>query len=128
MKIVGLATAFALAVSAGISFADEPIKRTDLVKKDIAISGLEVVQVRVDFGPGVIAQKHNHPGEEVAYVLKGTIVYKLEGQEPITLTEGQTLFIPSGVPHSAENVGSGTASELATYIVRKNEPIFVPFN
>ncbi|WP_064711639.1 cupin domain-containing protein [Rhizobium bangladeshense] len=106
--------------------AEQPIERTDLIKNDIDVPGHEVVQVRVDFAPGVLAPNHSHPGEEVAFVLEGTLEYKLEGREPVTLKAGQSLFIPSGVVHSAKNVGSGKASELATYIVRKGEALVVP--
>lgn len=95
------------------------VQRTDLVKSDISVPGKEVVQVRVDFDPGVFAVSHRHPGEEVAYVIEGTLEYELEGQKPVTLRAGQSLFIPAGTPHSARNVGDAKASELATYIVSK---------
>ncbi|MEK1893883.1 MAG: cupin domain-containing protein [Rhizobium sp.] len=106
--------------------AEQPLQRTDLLKNDIDVAGHEAVQVRVDFAPGVVAPKHSHPGEELAYVLKGTLEYKLEGRPPVTLTAGQSLFIPSGVAHSAKNVGGGKASELATYIVKKGATLVMP--
>lgn len=106
--------------------AEQPLQRTDLLKNDIDVAGHEAVQVRVDFAPGVVAPKHSHPGEELAYVLKGTLEYKLEGRQPVTLTAGQSLFIPSGVAHSAKNVGGGKASELATYIVKKGATLVMP--
>ncbi|MDP9813084.1 quercetin dioxygenase-like cupin family protein [Rhizobium tibeticum] len=106
--------------------AEQPLQRTDLLKNDIDVAGHEAVQVRVDFAPGVLAPKHSHPGEELAYVLKGTLEYQLEGRPPVTLTAGQSLFIPSGVAHSAKNVGGGKASELATYIVKKGATLVVP--
>jgi len=56
-------------------------------------------------------------------VLKGTLEYRLDGKAPVTLQAGESLFIPAGVAHSARNVGSGKASELATYVVRKGEPL-----
>jgi quercetin dioxygenase-like cupin family protein len=102
------------------------IQRTDLVKDDISVKGHEAVQVRVDIAPGVLAIKHSHPGEEIAYVLEGSLEYELEGRAPVTLHAGQSLFIPAGVAHSAKNVGEKTASELATYIVKKGEPLLVP--
>ncbi|MDK4731405.1 cupin domain-containing protein [Rhizobium sp. CNPSo 3490] len=111
---------------AAAAHAEQPIERTDLIKNDIDVPGREIVQVRVDIAPGVLAPNHSHPGEEVAFVLEGTLEYKLEGREPVTLKAGQSLFIPSGVVHSARNVGSGRASELATYIVRKDEALVVP--
>lgn len=102
------------------------IHRTDLLKSDFSVPGREVVQVRVDFDAGGFAVKHAHPGEEVAYVLEGTLEYQLEGRAPVTLKAGEALFIPDGVGHSAKNVGSGKASELATYIVRKGAPLVTP--
>ena len=101
-------------------------QRTDLVKSDIIVPGKEVLQVRVDFNPGVVSINHRHPGEEVAYVLEGTLEYQLEGRQPVTLTVGQALFIPAGVAHIAKNVGPGKASELATYIVTKGAPLLEP--
>lgn len=126
MKMIQ-AMALALVLGAATTaHAAQPLQRTDLVQNDIDVPGYEAVQVRVDFAPGVLAPNHSHPGEEIAFVLDGTLEYRLEGREPVTLKAGQSLFIPSGVVHSAKNVGSGKASELATYIVRKGEALVVP--
>ncbi|MBB2754940.1 UNVERIFIED_ORG: quercetin dioxygenase-like cupin family protein [Rhizobium aethiopicum] len=126
MKMIqSMALAFALGTAA-TAHAEQPLQRTDLVRNDIDVPGHEAVQVRVDFAPGVLAPNHSHPGEEIAFVLQGTLEYRLEGREPVTLKAGQSLFIPSGVVHSAKNVGNGKASELATYIVRKGEALVVP--
>ncbi len=110
----------------GGAYAENELTRTDLLEHDIEASGYEVVQVKVDFARGATATKHTHPGEEIAFVIEGKMIYRLEGREPVTLQAGQAIFIPSGVPHSAENIGQGSSSELATYVVRKGEPIYVP--
>lgn len=126
MKMIQ-AMALALVLGgAAAAHAEQPIQRTDLIKNDIDVPGHEVVQVRVDIAPGVLAPNHSHPGEEVAFVIEGTLEYQLDGREPVTLKAGESLFIPSGTVHSAKNVGSGKASELATYIVRKGAPLVVP--
>jgi quercetin dioxygenase-like cupin family protein len=67
--------------------------------------------------------KHSHPGEEIIYVLEGSLEYEVEGKPPVTLKAGDVLFIPAGTVHSARNVGSGLGSELATYIVEKGKPL-----
>jgi quercetin dioxygenase-like cupin family protein len=99
------------------------IKRTDLLQHDLVVSGREVVQVRVDFAPGVAFPSHSHPGEEIAYVIEGVLEYRLEGKPPVTLKAGEVLFIPAGAVHSAKNVGDSNAAELATYIVEKGKPL-----
>src|SRR5687767_2165150 len=101
------------------------IKRTDVVRHDLDVPGREVIQVRVDFAPGVAFGKHSHPGAEVAYVIEGTLEYQFEGKPPVTLKAGESLFIPAGTLHSAKNVGSVNAAELATYIVEKGKPLVV---
>jgi quercetin dioxygenase-like cupin family protein len=101
------------------------VKRTDLQRHDLSVPGREAIQVRVDFDPGVVAPRHKHPGEEIVYVLGGTLEYRLEGQSPVTLKTGDVLFIPAGTVHEVKNVGSGPASELATYVVEKGKPLVV---
>ncbi|RZL89393.1 MAG: cupin domain-containing protein [Variovorax sp.] len=104
--------------------AQQPaIGRTEVVRHDLGAPGREAVQVRVDFAPGAAFGMHTHPGEEIAYVLEGTLEYEFEGKPPITLKAGESLFIPSGAAHAARNVGSVKASELATYLVDKGKPI-----
>ena len=109
-----------------VTHAQQPgIKRTDALRHDLGVPGREVIQVRVDFDPGVAFGKHSHPGAEVAYVLEGTLEYQLEGEPPVTLKAGEALFIPARTIHAATNVGSGNAAELATYIVEKGKPLVV---
>ena len=56
-------------------------------------------------------------------MIEGVLEYQLEGKPPVTLRAGESLFIPAGVIHSAKNVGTGNAAELATYIVAKDKPL-----
>lgn len=99
------------------------VTRTDLQRHDLSVPGREAVQVRVDLAPGVAFGRHTHPGEEIIYVLAGTMEYDVDGKPPVTLKAGDVLFIPAGTVHAAKNAGSGTASELATYIVAKDKPL-----
>ena len=101
------------------------IKRTDVQRHDLGVPGREVIQVRVDFAPGVAFGKHSHPGAEIAYVLEGTLEYQLESKPPVTLKAGEAWFIPAGTIHAAKNVGSVPGAELATYIVEKGKPLVV---
>jgi len=109
-----------------VTQAQQPgIKRTDVQRHDLDVPGREVIQVRVDFAPGVAFGKHSHPGAEIAYVLEGSLEYQLEGKPPVMLKAGEALFIPAGTIHAAKNVGTGNAAELATYIVEKGKPLVV---
>jgi quercetin dioxygenase-like cupin family protein len=114
VAVGGFATQLALAQSG--------IGRAEVQRHDLPQAGREVVQVRVDFAPGAAFGAHTHPGEEVAYVLEGTLVYELEGKT-IALNAGESLYIPAGAVHAAKNVSNQPAAELATYIVDKGKPI-----
>lgn len=97
------------------------IKRTELQRYDLSAPNREMIQVRVDFTEGASFGRHSHPGEEVIYVIEGTIEYYVEGKGTVTFKAGDVLFIPAGTIHSAKNPGHGNAAELATYIVEKGK-------
>ena len=105
--------------------AQTGIKRTDLQRNDLSIQGREVVQVRVDIAAGRSFPRHSHPGEEIVYVIEGSLEYRLDGRPPVTLNAGDVLFIPAGAIHAVKNVGIGNGAELATYIVEKAKPLLV---
>ena len=131
MKKILIMAVAVLIVGSGLALyvarAQQPgIKRTDLQRHDLSVPGREVVQVRVDFAPGVVAPKHSHPGEEIVYAIEGLLEYQVEGKPPVTLHAGEVLFIPAGTIHEVKNVGSGNAAELATYVVEKGKPLVVP--
>ena len=131
MRMTVFLTAAALAAAGTLgsqpALAQQPgITRTDLSRSDLSVPGLEALQVLVEFGEGVLAERHAHPGEEIVYVVEGLLEYRLDGKPPVTLKPGDVLFIPRGAIHAARNVGPGKGAELATYIVDKGEPLLMP--
>lgn len=82
MTAMRLMTGAALIVGSGLALHAIPathlsgIARTDIVRHDLEVPGREVIQVRVDFAPGVAFGRHAHPGAEVAFVLEGTLEYQ----------------------------------------------------
>lgn len=108
-------------------WAQQPgFKRVPLQTQPLTIPGHEVVQVRGEFEPGASVPKHTHPGEEVGYILEGTVTFELEGKPPMTLKAGDPFFIPAGHVHMAKNTGSGVAKVLSAYIVEKGKPLATP--
>jgi quercetin dioxygenase-like cupin family protein len=100
--------------------------RTELHQHDLSAPGREAIQNRVDISPEAPSVKHWHPGEEIIYVLEGSLEYQVEGQLPKTVNAGDVFFVPAETVRAAKNVGSGNAAELATYIVEKGKPLLVP--
>jgi quercetin dioxygenase-like cupin family protein len=107
--------------------AQQPgFKRAELQRHDLGTPGREVVQVRADFDEGGSVGKHTHPGEEIGYLLEGTLELEVVGKPNVTLKTGDTFFVPEGTIHAARNVGKGSAKVLATYVVQKGKPLATP--
>jgi quercetin dioxygenase-like cupin family protein len=98
-------------------------KRTELQRHDLSVPGREVIQVRVEFDPQYVSPKHTHPGEEIIYVLAGTLEYHVEGKPTATYKPGDVLLVPAGAIHWVKNIGSDNGAELATYVVEKGKPL-----
>jgi quercetin dioxygenase-like cupin family protein len=128
MKMTRIMVMATLVVGSGLALhmaqaQQQGIKRTDLQRHDLSAHGREAIQVRVGFAPGAAFGRHRHPGEEIIYVLEGSLQYEIDGKPPVTLKAGDVLFIPAGTIHAARNVGADNAAELATYVVEKGKPL-----
>lgn len=100
--------------------------RKMLQDQNLSVNDRHAVQVVAEFLPGAAAGKHTHPGEELGYVMDGTLELRIEGQPPRTLKAGESFFVPAGIVHDGSNVGSGPLKVLATYIVEKGKPVASP--
>lgn len=120
VTIVTLAVA---AIVAALSAQQTGFKRTVLQQGDLSVPGREAVTALAEFQPGATVGRHTHPGEEVGYVLEGTLLLEQEGKPAVTLSAGGTFFIPAGTVHNATNRGSSPARVLANYIVEKGKPL-----
>jgi quercetin dioxygenase-like cupin family protein len=115
-----------LVASMLLAQAPAPFKRTVLQQADLSVAGREAVTAVAELQPGAVAGRHTHPGEEVGYVLDGSVTVEIDGKPPMALTAGKTFIIPAGAVHNARNTGSGLAKILATYIVEKGKPLATP--
>jgi quercetin dioxygenase-like cupin family protein len=114
------------AVAAGLVAQAPTFKRTLVQQVDLSVPGREAVTAVAEFQPGAVAGAHTHPGEEIGYVLEGTVLIERAGKPPVTLNAGQGFLIDAGSVHNATNKGSGVAKILATYIVEKGKPLATP--
>ena len=99
------------------------LKRTELQHKASSIPGREIVQVLTEIPVGVESGWHTHPGEEVGYIVAGTVQMMIADQPTLTLRAGDPFLMPPGTPHNALDVGPGTGQMLSTYIVEVGKPL-----
>jgi len=67
-----------------------------VVRRAIHTTNLTIA--RLELRQGAVVPEHHHVHEQVATVERGAIVFHMEGKE-IVLRAGQSLSIPSNVPH-----------------------------
>jgi quercetin dioxygenase-like cupin family protein len=65
------------------------------------IVGQEIMLARVLLKKGCIVPEHSHHNEQLTYVLEGALKFWIDGKE-IVVNAGETLCIPSNLPHKAE--------------------------
>ncbi len=99
------------------------LKRTELQRSASSIPGREIVQVLTEIPAGVESGWHTHPGEEVGYIVAGTVEMRIQGQPTLTLHAGDGFLMPPGTPHNALDVGPETGRMLSTYIVEVGRPL-----
>jgi quercetin dioxygenase-like cupin family protein len=100
-----------------------PLKRTELQRAASSIPGREIVQVLTEIPVGVQSGWHQHPGEEVGYIVAGIVRMEIHDKPTLTLHAGDGFLIPPGTPHNATDLGPETGWMLSTYIVEPGKPL-----
>ena len=107
-------------------------KLTQILRKDLEGQDRHVqesVISLVEFGPGIAAPWHMHPGaQEILYTMEGNLVVEIEGQGMATVKAGECSIIPADVPHLARNDSNSTAAKALVVHSRsaKDKPLVVP--
>ena len=119
LATIGVASLFAADQPAGFS-------RKILAEQDLATPGKHGVVALVEFQPGGFAPRHQHPGEEMLYVIEGSVRLEVDGQAARELGAGEAAIIPPGTPHSGRNTGAKPARIVSSYFVEKGQPLASP--
>src|SRR5204862_7753968 len=102
-----LAAALVAVAGIGTLAAQQPGFTRKLVQdQNLSEADRHAVQALAEFVPGGAAGKHTHPGEELGYILEGTLELQIEGQPPRVLKAGDAFFVPAGVVHDGKHIGS----------------------
>jgi quercetin dioxygenase-like cupin family protein len=64
------------------------------------VSGEQAMLARIVLKKGCVVPTHQHPNEQIAYILSGALEFNVAGTVHV-VREGEILVIPGGVPHSA---------------------------
>ena len=132
MKSV-IAALIAITVLSLNAAADEPKPAAQPARKILehhdqsGVPGKEIVIGTATLPPGSLIGYHTHPGDEAGYVLKGSLIWKVQGQPDRVLKAGDSFFNPRGAVHSVAAVpGSTGGTAVSTWIVDKGVPMSTP--
>jgi len=121
-----LASALLLSFAASAA-AQEPAKVTTLFSRDLPdIPGKDGAMLIVEYPPGAVDPVHRHNANAFVYVLEGSVIMQVKGQEPVTLHPGQTFY--DNDIHVVGRNASNTepAKFLVVFIKNKGAPILTP--
>lgn len=111
---------------AGAAAQNTGIRRTPILKADVAAPGREAVVVRAELDPGSMAGRHTHPGDEISYVLEGEGELLIDGEAARTVRAGDAFVIPAGKVHDARNTGAATMRVVGVFVIDKGKPLATP--
>ena len=117
-----------LCLMSGTAMAQEP-KVTSLMSKDLAENpGKEVLMITVEHALGGSNAIHRHNAQAFVYVLEGSVVMQLKGEQQVTLTPGQTFYEGPDDVHVVDRNASSTqpAKFLVVLIKNKGAPALMP--
>jgi quercetin dioxygenase-like cupin family protein len=86
--------------------------------------GLAVQAVRVDYEPGgFTVGTHRHPAGAYVYVIEGSVLFGIDGREPVRLEAGESFYEAPGALHSVSRNASADqpASLIAFFVLGKDE-------
>ena len=109
--------------SGSVDELTQRLRRTEVQRAPSSIPGREIVQVLTEIPVGVESGWHLHPGEEVGYIVAGTVVMEIDSRPSLTLHAGDGFLIPPRTAHNARDLGPEVGRMLSTYLVEVGEPL-----
>jgi len=105
-----------------IANAQDPAKMGTILQRTELVNakGLEAILVLRELPPGGASGKHTQTGNEIVYVLDGSIALDVQGKPALTLKAGEAFQTVAGEVHNVKNASAtAPAKALAFYIAKK---------
>jgi quercetin dioxygenase-like cupin family protein len=123
LVVVVLALSVTLGVLGGrMLSAQDPLKSGQILQRTELTSakGMEAILVLRELPPGAESGKHTQSGNEVVYILEGSVILEVQGKAPVTLKAGEAFQTAAGEVHNVKNANaSAPGKALAFYIAKK---------
>ena len=77
-----------------------PVKTPDGAEYRVLSYGNGLMLVQFNFATDVASWSHNHPHEQVGYIVSGEIDFIMEGKPATRLHAGGSYYVPPNVKHN----------------------------
>ena len=117
--------AFGLVGSQPPRAQQQPIKRTDLLKAELAEMKDSEMHVWVaDVAPNAATGRHTHPTPRFVYVVEGAVVLEMEGKPAQTFKAGEAFVEMPNQVHNFRNASAtAPAKALGFQYAAKGQPL-----
>jgi quercetin dioxygenase-like cupin family protein len=75
-------------------------KPFDGITRRVLASSRDVMLTEHLLKEGAVLPEHNHPHEQLVYLLSGELLLEIDGQQ-MTMISGDSVVVPSDAPHKA---------------------------
>jgi quercetin dioxygenase-like cupin family protein len=119
------AFAFSTLLTTSLHAEDSAVVTTLMTRPLPELPGKEAQMLLVEYLPGAVDPIHRHDAHAFVYVLEGTIVMQIKGDEKVTLRPGQTYYEGPDDIHIVGRNASSTqrAKFLVVFVKNEGAPI-----
>ncbi len=125
--VLAVGIAIGAILSQVLNAQQDAIKMKMLKKADlVGIEGKEAVVFTAEIAPGAVGGKHYCTGNELAHIVKGSMILEIEGKPPVTYKAGDTFYLSPKEVHFPKNPSATTPTNVLGFaIIDKGQPINV---
>ncbi|MDX1503098.1 MAG: cupin domain-containing protein [Thermoanaerobaculia bacterium] len=105
---------------------DDPVEEDPVLGRTVLAGAedLQAVLVLRTLPGGAESGRHTQPGNEIVYILEGSVILEIDGSEPVTVAAGETFQTSAGEVHNVKNTSADDAVRaLAFYIAGKDAEV-----
>ena len=107
----------------------EDAKVTSVMSKPVPDNpAKELLMISVEYPPGASDPVHRHNAQALLYVLEGSVIMGVNGEQPVTLTAGQTFYEgPNDVHTIGRNASRTIPAKFLVFLLKnKGAPVLIP--
>ncbi len=83
--------------------------------------------VFAEITPGATTGQYRHAGQEIAYILEGSLILTADGKPAVTFKPGDAFEQPPRQVHEGQNASATAPVKiLAFYLADKGQPLTTP--